>query len=111
MRDEQHYRHWALAMAVHLFTASGALLAFLALAAAIEGDLRATFGWLAAALVVDGVDGPMARAVGVDRHAPRWDGAVLDLVIDFLTYVLTPLVAIWRSGLLRSEERRVGTEC
>ena len=100
MTDENDEGGWALAMAVHVFTASGALCAFMALVAAMEGDLATMFKWLGAALVIDGIDGPIARAVGVERHAPRWDGATLDFVVDFLTYVLVPLAAIWRADLL-----------
>lgn len=90
----------ATAFAVHLFTASGAAVAFCALAAAIERDFTATFAWLGLALVIDGVDGTLARAADVAHKAVRFDGDVLDLVVDFLTYVIVPLVAVWRADLL-----------
>ena len=72
----------------HLLTASGAALGFLALIDAAGGRLARSFLWLGVALVVDAVDGPIARHLRVGVNAPRYDGAVLDLVVDFVTYVL-----------------------
>lgn len=90
----------ALAWAVHGFTASGALLALLALAAIGQGNPRLALLWLMAALVVDGIDGTLARMARVKHHAARIDGDALDLVVDYLTYVFVPAVLIWRSALL-----------
>jgi phosphatidylcholine synthase len=90
----------AAGYAVHLFTASGAAVAFLALRAALEGAFPLMFFWLGVALLIDGIDGSFARAARVQETAPIFDGAILDLVIDFLTYVLVPMVAVWKSGLL-----------
>lgn len=90
----------AAAMAVHLFTASGVIVALLALKAAIDQNFPACFAWLGAALFIDGVDGTLARAARVHEVASAIDGVVLDLVVDFLTYVVTPVVAIWRSDLI-----------
>lgn len=87
-------------LAVHVFTASGAAVALVALGAAVDGDFPAVFAWLALALFIDGVDGTLARAVGIEARVPWIDGAVLDLVVDFLTYVFVPAVALWRSDLL-----------
>jgi phosphatidylcholine synthase len=89
-----------LAFSVHLFTASGAALALLALVAATKGDWRLMFGWLGLALIVDGLDGPLARIVDTKRNAANWDGVVLDLVIDYLTYVFIPAYALIYTGLL-----------
>lgn len=86
--------------AVHLFTASGAAVALLALRAAIEGSFVVMFLWLGVALVIDGVDGTFARAARVEQTAPVIDGVILDLVVDFLTYVLIPVVAVWKSDLM-----------
>ncbi len=91
------------AFAVHLFTASGAAVALLALSAAIDRDFPRCFAWLGLALFIDGVDGTLARAARVSETACAIDGVVLDLVVDFLTYVLTPIVAIWRSDLMPTE--------
>jgi phosphatidylcholine synthase len=92
--------HYARAFAVHVLTASGAALAFLALMAATRGAWAAMFLWLGIALVVDGVDGTIARALKVSELLPRWSGDVLDLVVDFATYVFVPAYAIAGGGLL-----------
>ncbi|WP_111428714.1 phosphatidylcholine synthase [Rhodobacteraceae bacterium DSL-40] len=88
------------AFAVHLFTASGAALALMALVAASHGAWREMFLWLGIGLVVDGIDGPLARKVDVKRNAANWDGIILDLVIDYLTYVFIPAFALIHTGLL-----------
>ena len=85
----------AAAVAVHAYTASGALLAWLALRSAWDHDPRAALLWLALACVVDATDGFAARAVDVRRHAAWIDGARLDDIVDFLTYVFIPLVVLW----------------
>jgi phosphatidylcholine synthase len=92
-------RVWA-AWAVHLFTASGLVAGFAALLAVLDGDPRACFLWLAAALVIDGVDGTFARRAAVKDVLPHFDGAVLDLVIDYLTYVVVPALFLLRLGML-----------
>jgi phosphatidylcholine synthase len=92
----------AAAWAVHAFTASGVVTALLAIAALIAGDLRLALLWLGAALIIDGLDGPMARKADVSRYAPRFDGAVLDLVIDYLTYTVIPALLVYRFGLVPS---------
>jgi phosphatidylcholine synthase len=88
------------AFAVHIFTASGTALAFLAMLAAVEHDWSLMFLWLGVALLVDGLDGPLARRFSVATVLPRWSGDTLDLVIDFLTYVFVPAYAIVNAGLL-----------
>jgi phosphatidylcholine synthase len=90
----------ALAFSVHIFTAFGAVLALLALLAAIRGNWTGMFWLLGAALFVDGVDGTFARRLDVAERLPRWSGDVLDLVVDFLTYVFIPAFAVVLSGLL-----------
>ena len=85
---------------VHCFTACGAALGFAALLAAAGGQFSAMYAWLGAALAIDAADGALARRYKVEETAPHIDGVVLDLVVDFLTYVVVPLVALWRSGLL-----------
>ena len=88
------------AFTIHAFTASGAALALLALILAVGGHWAAMFFCLGVALVVDGVDGPLARAFKVAEVLPRWNGEALDLVVDFVTYVFVPGFAIAASGLL-----------
>ena len=73
------------AWGVHIFTASGVVFAFLALLAVYRGNARETLMWLGIALVVDGVDGPLARMFRVKDVLPRLDGTALDLVVDYLT--------------------------
>jgi phosphatidylcholine synthase len=89
-----------IGLSVHLFTASGAALGLIALFLAADGRFAAMFAWLGAALVIDAVDGALARRFKVTETAPFIDGVALDLVVDFLNYVVTPLVALWRSGLM-----------
>jgi phosphatidylcholine synthase len=92
----------AAAFSVHVFTALGAGAALMALLEAVHEHWTAMFWWLGAALVIDGVDGPMARRLEVERLQPNWSGEVLDLVVDFATYVFVPAYAITASGLLWS---------
>ena len=91
---------YARVFAVHVLTASGAALAFLALLAAVGGAWELMFLSLGLALIVDGVDGTIARSLKVAELLPRWSGEVLDLVVDFVTYVFVPAYAIAASGLL-----------
>lgn len=88
------------AFSVHILTASGSFLAFLGLVAAAERDFVAMFWWLAAALFVDGIDGPIARRVRVKEVLPNWSGDMLDNIIDYVTYVLLPAFALYQSGMI-----------
>jgi phosphatidylcholine synthase len=88
------------AFVVHIFTACGAALAFLSLVFANGGHWTAMFSCLGLALIVDGIDGPLARAFKVADVLPRWSGETLDLVVDFVTYVFVPAYAIGASGIL-----------
>ena len=90
----------AAAWAVHAFTATGVIAALLAIAALIAGDLRMTLIWLGVSLLIDGFDGPMARKVRVTEFAPRFDGAILDHVIDYLTYAVIPALIVYRFALV-----------
>jgi phosphatidylcholine synthase len=88
------------AFCVHIFTALGAGVALIALLEAVREHWAAMFAWLGLALVIDALDGPMARRLDVKRLQPDWSGEVLDLVVDFVTYVFVPAYAIAASGLL-----------
>jgi len=88
------------AFAVHVFTASGAACALLALIAAVRSDWPQMFIWLGVALFIDGVDGTFARRLRVDKVLPRWSGDVLDLVVDILNYVFVPAYAVVAGGLV-----------
>jgi phosphatidylcholine synthase len=85
---------------VHIFTACGAGCALLAMLAAARADWVTMFVWLAVALLIDGVDGTLARRFRVAEMLPRWSGNALDLVVDFTTYVFVPAYAFATSGLL-----------
>ena len=100
MNDRSISRQTAAAFAVHLFTAAGGGVAVLAMAAAFDRDFQTMFAWLGLALFIDAVDGTFARAVDVKTHAAWIDGDILDFVVDFLNYVIVPVIALWRSGLL-----------
>ena len=88
------------AYSVHLFTATGAVIAMLALLEAVQGDWPMMFLWLVVAFIVDGIDGPLARRYHVKQNAKTIDGVLLDLIIDYLTYVFIPAFALFQSGLL-----------
>ncbi|MGD9919655.1 MAG: phosphatidylcholine/phosphatidylserine synthase [Paenirhodobacter sp.] len=88
------------ALSVHLFTATGAVLSMLAMLAAVEEKWSLMFLWLVVALVVDGLDGPLARHYDVKHNCPTYDGVLMDLIIDYLTYVFIPAYALFKSGLL-----------
>jgi phosphatidylcholine synthase len=90
----------AKALAVHLLTATGAVFAMLAMLAAVDQRWDLMFLWLVVAFFVDGIDGPLARKYDVKRNAPIFDGVLLDLIIDYLTYVFVPAYALFKSGLL-----------
>ncbi|MFY9326117.1 MAG: CDP-alcohol phosphatidyltransferase family protein [Candidatus Nanopelagicales bacterium] len=85
---------------LHVFTASGAVVGLLALQAVIDGRVRDALVWLVVALLLDGLDGPIARKLDVVLHAPRLDGQMLDLVVDYVTYVVVPVVFLWNLELL-----------
>jgi phosphatidylcholine synthase len=84
-----------IAWSVHAFTTSGIVLGFLALVAVLKNDPVAAFMWLGLALFVDGIDGTLARKARVTEYTPNFDGASLDLVIDFFTYVAVPALMIY----------------
>jgi phosphatidylcholine synthase len=93
-------RHAVAAFGVHVFTALGAGCALLALIAAVRAEWAAMFAWLGVALIIDGVDGTIARQLKTSELLPRWSGDVLDFVVDFPTYVFVPAYAIATGGLL-----------
>jgi phosphatidylcholine synthase len=88
------------ALSVHLLTATGAVWAMLAMLEAVERDWNMMFLWLVVAFFVDGIDGPLARRYDVKRNAATFDGQLLDLIIDYLTYVFVPAYALFKSGLM-----------
>jgi phosphatidylcholine synthase len=92
---------WPAAL-VHLFTALGAVCALLATRAALSAAWEQVFGWLGIALIIDGIDGTFARLANVKTRLPRFSGDRLDLVIDYMTYVFVPALALLQAGFLGS---------
>lgn len=90
----------AAAWLIHLYTACGAVVALLALAAAIGGDLRGAFLWLALALFIDSTDGTLARRYRVKQVVPQFDGARLDDIVDYLAYAFVPIAIAYHGGVL-----------
>jgi phosphatidylcholine synthase len=88
------------ALSVHLLTATGAVLSMFAMLAAVEGKWSMMFLWLVVALIVDGVDGPLARRYDTPQNFPIYDGVLMDLIVDYLTYVFIPAYALFKSGML-----------
>lgn len=88
------------ALLVHFLTATGAVFAMLAMLAAVNENWSMMFVWLVVAFFVDGIDGPLARKYDTKTNAPIFDGVLLDLIIDYLTYVFVPAYALFKSGLL-----------
>ena len=89
-----------LAWLAHLYTASGAVCAFLAARAVIDFDYRTAFFWLGVQIVIDATDGVLARAARVSERLPWFNGAKLDDIVDYLTYVFVPALFVWRSILV-----------
>ena len=87
------------AAAVHIYTASGLALALLIVLAAIDGNTTLALSLGLVALVIDGTDGMLARRLRVKERMPWFDGAMLDNIVDYLTYVFAPMV------LLLSDDR------
>jgi phosphatidylcholine synthase len=91
---------WPAAL-VHIFTALGVVCALMATRAVLAGAWEEVFAWLGLALLIDGIDGTLARLADVTARLPRFSGERLDLVIDYLTYVLVPALALLQAGYLQ----------
>ena len=90
----------ALPWLAHLYTASSAVIALLATIAVFEYRFRDAFLWLALTIIIDSSDGVLARAVRVKQRLPWFNGAKLDDIVDYLTYVFVPALLVWRSLLV-----------
>ena len=90
----------AAAWAVHAFTGTGVVLGLLALIAMLEGNEIKAFLWLGLALFIDGIDGTLARRFRVREYTPRFDGAALDIVTDFVTYSFIPALMVYWFGMV-----------
>jgi len=89
-----------IAWLAHVYTASGAVLAFLAARAVVDHDYRTAFFWLGVQIFVDATDGLLARALRVNERLPSFNGAKLDDIVDYLTYVFVPALFVWRAALV-----------
>lgn len=85
---------------VHLFTALGIVCALMATLAVSAGQYEIMFAWLGVAIVIDGLDGPLARSIDVKTRLPRFSGERLDLIIDYVTYVFVPVLALFHAKLV-----------
>ena len=97
----------AIAWAVHLFTAGGALCGLLALSAIADGQPRVAFAWMIAAVLIDAADGYFARAADVAVATPGYDGALLDNLIDYLNYAIVPAFLVFRLEVVPPDMRTV----
>jgi phosphatidylcholine synthase len=84
----------------HVYTGLGAVAALLATLAVFAADFRGAFLWLGVQILIDATDGLLARAVRVQERLPWFDGALLDNIIDYITYVFVPVVIVLRAGLV-----------
>lgn len=89
-----------LAWSVHFYTALGTVAAFLGTLAVIDGRYRAAFGWMIVATLVDATDGVFARMARVKELVPGFDGALLDDIVDYLTFVFLPVLLLYHAGNL-----------
>jgi phosphatidylcholine synthase len=87
-------------VAVHLYTASGSVLGLLIVLAAFEGEVETALWLMLATLFIDGTDGMLARHFRVKETIPWFDGALMDNIVDYLTYVFAPIVLLWTAGYL-----------
>jgi phosphatidylcholine synthase len=89
-----------LAYLAHLYTASGAVCGLLAIVAASQRDFRLALLWMIIATIIDATDGAFARWVRVDRYARLINGARLDDIVDYVTYVIAPAFLLLEAGCL-----------
>jgi phosphatidylcholine synthase len=105
MNNQQNIFRVILAWGVHLFTASGAIWGLLAILAIFENDYRMMILWMVLAVLVDGFDGMLARWADVKKYADGIDGALLDNILDYLNYVLVPVIFIIKADVLPESTR------
>ena len=96
------------AYAVHTFTATGAVWGFLTLLAIFRHDWREMIVWMIVAMFVDGFDGMLARWADVKTYAGGVDGALMDNIIDYLTYVVGPALFLVEAEVLPQGTRLLG---
>jgi phosphatidylcholine synthase len=109
--DREHsFIRRLLAWGVHFLTASGVVWSLLALEATFASQWRQALGWLVLAVIVDSVDGTLARLVSVKQVVPKFDGTLLDSLVDYINYVVVPALIIHRAELV-PERASFGIAC
>ncbi|MGA3228749.1 MAG: CDP-alcohol phosphatidyltransferase family protein [Candidatus Binatus sp.] len=101
----------ACAWGVHLYTALGAALGLLAIYFASQRDFRASFLAMGAATIIDSSDGPLARWLMVKTRVPAFDGALLDNIVDYLTYTVAPVFLMLEAGIIPGSRWGLGLAC
>jgi phosphatidylcholine synthase len=99
------------AWGVHLYTALGAALGLLAIYSASGGDFRASFIAMGAATIIDCSDGPLARLLMVKTRVPSFDGALLDNIVDYLTYTVAPVFLMLETGIIPASRWGLALAC
>lgn len=89
-------RELAVAWSVHLFTMSGVIFGGLAVIALMHGLYLEMWGWLAICLMIDGIDGTLARRARVKEVVPWFDGVILDSVVDYLSWTFIPALFMYK---------------
>jgi phosphatidylcholine synthase len=98
----------APAWGVHLFTALSAVCGLMAVLAIMNGDWKLTMIWLVGAVAIDSLDGTLARKFKVQVVLPGFDGALLDNIVDYLTYVFVPALFVYAAGLVPEKMGLIG---
>lgn len=100
--NSTNYRRHEIGVAwgLHTVTAAGVVVGYVGLNSVMEGHARAAILWLVAALVLDGIDGPIARAIDVGARVPVLNGNTLDLIVDYFTCTIVPVAFLYRFNVL-----------
>ena len=88
---------------IHSITAFGAIAGLISLEEFIKGNYRSGLLWLIICQLIDGFDGPIARKIDIHLHATKFDGHILDLVVDYVTCVMVPVAMLIRLDLIKSD--------
>ncbi|WP_375479598.1 CDP-alcohol phosphatidyltransferase family protein [uncultured Jatrophihabitans sp.] len=109
--DEFSPGQWGSAWLVHTFTTLGIVAAMLALRDVLVGRPGPAIIWLLITLLIDGVDGPIARALQVERRVPLIDGFLLDLIIDYVTCVIVPACFMYQFAVVPQNNYGIAVLC
>jgi phosphatidylcholine synthase len=101
----------AFAWGVHLYTGLGAALGLIAIFTAAHANYRASFLAMGAATIIDSSDGPLARMLMVKMRVPSFDGALLDNIVDYLTYTVAPVFLMLEAAIIPNSRWGLGLAC